>query len=112
VVHDFAREPGDADVAVEARGAQPQDASEPVGVSLAPEADVMAAARAPADHLLEGEILGPPLRDEVGAHRSRRVRPVEENATRVGEPALERDAVGRRPSGGAHRDDDVAAGPE
>jgi hypothetical protein len=110
VVHDLAREPRDADAPIEARGAQPQDAATRVLVYLPPEADVVPAAWALPDDLLEGEILGPPARDEVRAHRSGGVRPVEENASRVAQSAPPRDGIGQGPAGGAHRDDDITAG--
>lgn len=110
MVHDLARKSRDADAPIEARGAQPQDAALLVRLTLPPEADVVPAAGTLSDVLLEGEILRPPPCDEVSTHGSARVRPVEENAPRVGESGPPGDAVGQGPAGVAHRGDDVAAG--
>lgn len=110
VVHDLAREAGHSHARIEARGAQPQDTATRIGLADPPEADVVLTARALSDSLLERKVLRPPWRDEVRAHRSGRVSPVEENALRVAQSALPGDAIGQGPAGGAHRDRDVAPG--
>jgi hypothetical protein len=112
VVHHLAGELRHANAPIEARGAQPQHAAASVRVTLPPEPDVMAPARTLSDDLLEGEVLGPPTRHEVRAHRRGGIGPVEENAARIAQPALQTDAVRLRPSRGAHRVDDVAGGPD
>lgn len=110
MVHHLAGEAGDADASIEARRAEPERESAPVLASETPEPDMMAPARAAAGELLEREILRPAPRDEVRAHRGRRIGSVEEDAAGVAQTGRERDSVGGGPAGGAHREDELAAG--
>src|SRR6185295_15157461 len=78
VMRDLAGEVRDPDAAVERRGADPELAAVDLLVR-APEAHVVPLPGAPADLLLEGEVLAPPEEIEV-AHGRGRVRAIERDA--------------------------------
>jgi hypothetical protein len=109
VVHHLAREVRDPDVAVEARGAQPH---RPAVFLESPESHVVAAPWALPDRPLERDVLRPAPADEVRAHWSGEVRPVEEHASGVAQAAAQADPVRLRPTCGPHRRFEVGLGPD